>query len=75
MNWFQFNGGNPADSTNYTLVGSAPVCASPEEKICAIRTTKDSSSNPILDVAILSEMVEALELEYNTTNVRLKKRL
>lgn len=74
MAWFSFNGGNPALPANYTLAGSEPNCGDTEEKLCAINATNNGSGAPILDAPILSEMVDALEQEHNTTNVRLKER-
>lgn len=72
MAWFSFTGSNPSDKTHYTLVSSEPNCGIEREKLCAINATNNGSNQPVLDIPILSEMADALELEQNTTNVRLK---
>lgn len=75
MSWFEYTGSDPADSAHYTLVTNEPTnCGSDEEQICAIQALNDGADNPVLDIAMLSEMVRALNVPENTTNVRLKKR-
>lgn len=75
MAWFSFTGTNPSNPAHYTLQGSEPSCGLVEEKMCAIQAAKSATNNdPVLNVAILSEIADALQLEENTTNVRLKAR-
>lgn len=74
MAWFSYTGSDPADSTHYTLVTNEPNCGTDEEQICAIQALNDGNGNPVLDIPMLSEMVRALNVPENTTNVRLKIR-
>lgn len=74
MNWFTFTGSDPADSTHYTLATGTPSCVNPQQQLCAIQATNNGNNEPDLDIAILSEMVQALNASGNTTNVSLKKR-
>lgn len=72
--WYSFNGGDPAIPSNYSPQGStAPTCASPTQQLCAIHAEDDGTNHPDLNLIAL-EMVQALQSQANTTNVRLKKR-
>ncbi|MDR6783283.1 hypothetical protein ABTW24_22800 [Sphingobacterium thalpophilum] len=74
MSWYSFTGSNPANANDYTLVSGTPSCSTPTQRLCAIQANDDGSNHPDLDNAILSEMVQALDSQNNTANVRLKAR-
>ncbi|ERJ58985.1 hypothetical protein SAMN05660841_04276 [Sphingobacterium nematocida] len=77
LQWFHYTGSNPADPADYTKYGSsAPSdCSAPRQQLCAIQADDDGGGNePVLDNAILLEMVQALQNQSNTTNVFLKPR-
>ncbi|WP_286862708.1 MULTISPECIES: hypothetical protein [Sphingobacterium] len=73
MAWFSFTGSDPADPADYTLSSSQPSCTGTPQQLCAIQAT-NNGGHPDLDTNILSEMVQALNNQANTTNVKLKVR-
>jgi len=42
--WFQFNGGDPYDPQNYTLVSTAPNCPG-NAVLCAVRAEKQTGAD------------------------------
>ncbi|MDH5825853.1 hypothetical protein [Sphingobacterium faecium] len=74
MPWYSYTGSDPADSSHYTLSSGTPSCQDPQEQLCAIQAADNGNNEPELNIPILSEMVQALQSEANTTNVRLKER-
>lgn len=74
MSLFQLNNQSlPAQPSSYSPAPtSPPPSCSGDQNICTINATDNGSGQPILDVAILSEMVTALNNHSNTSNVSLK---
>ena len=73
--WFNYNGGNTGVSSNYSLHGAtAPICPGATQQLCAIHAENDGSDHPDLDINIALEMVEALQSQTNSANVKLKAR-
>lgn len=76
MPWYQFTPPglprDPTDPNQYTLFGSTPAsCAGSNLIICSIQAD-DNMGKPIITVALISEMVRALENKATTINVYLK---
>lgn len=66
---------SPSDPNNYTLVGiTPPTCPNPNNFICAIQAN-DNLGEPIFTVALLQEMLTALNNRTETTNVLLRPNL
>lgn len=60
------------DSNNYTLIGSTPPsCPNPNNFFCAIQAN-DNMSKPILTLALITEIANAVNSRTETTNVLLK---
>lgn len=74
--WFQYDGGDPTNPINYTVIGtSAPTnCSTPPEQLCAIQADDGGGTQPVFDLEIALEMVQALQNQENTDNVLLKNR-
>ncbi|MEJ5145380.1 hypothetical protein [Sphingobacterium sp. MYb388] len=71
--WFTYSGTDPADPTNYTAEGtSAPTCSGTPQQLCAIHTENNGGEPDLESIAL--EMVQALQNQVNTTNVKLKSR-
>ncbi|WP_400261338.1 hypothetical protein ACFX5U_15600 [Sphingobacterium sp. SG20118] len=76
MPWYQFTPlglpRDPTDPNQYTLVGSVPSsCPGSNDILCSIQAN-DNMGHPIITVALISEMVRALENKTTTVNVFLK---
>ncbi|TDQ73662.1 hypothetical protein [Sphingobacterium yanglingense] len=62
----------PANPSKYSLVTGTPPSCSGDQVICTIDAADNGSGRPELDVAILSEMVTALNTNTNQPHVNLK---
>lgn len=72
MAQFQLNNQSaPANPASYSLASGTPSCTG-DQNICTIEAANDGSGRPVLNSAILGEMVTALNTHSNTANVSLK---
>lgn len=72
MALFQLNNQSaPANPASYSIPTVTPSCSG-NQRICTINATDNGSGQPVLDAAILGEMVTALNTHSNTSNVNLK---
>jgi len=62
---------DPSDESSYLKSPGTPSCTGTAH-ICAINTFDDGSNQPVLDDAVLREMIRALDSGTNSTNVKLK---
>ncbi|PUV24574.1 hypothetical protein [Sphingobacterium athyrii] len=73
MAWFSLTGPNASHPDSYTLQGSQPTCPG-TERICAIQANADGNNKPIITTALYAEMVDALDTQTPSANVKLKDR-
>ncbi|MBB2950181.1 hypothetical protein [Sphingobacterium sp. JUb56] len=62
---------HPAEQTSYTPAGSPPPNCLGNNQICTINAT-NSGGQPVINQALLSEMVTALNTRTSSANVKLK---
>lgn len=80
MPWYLYNPidtfpHNTTDPNNYQLVGiTPPNCPNPNNKICAIQAV-DNLGLPNITTALTSEMLNAVNNSFETTNVLLRPTL
>lgn len=72
--WFNYTGSDPANPNHYSLSTTTPACIGDTEQLCAIQAENDGNNHPDIDLNIALEMVQALQSQANTTNVKLKER-
>lgn len=62
----------PTSPASYSLVTGTPPSCSGNQRICTITATDNGSGKPIIDAAVLTNMVNALNSHSNTGGVNLK---
>ncbi|WP_104381363.1 hypothetical protein [Sphingobacterium sp. HMA12] len=62
---------HPAEPASYSPVGSTPPSCLGNNQICTIEAA-NSGGKPVINQALLSEMVTALNTRTSSTNVKLK---
>ncbi len=71
MAWFQLiANGDATDPNDYNLV-TAPSCGG-SNHICAIQTSADVNSKPVLTTPLRNEMITALNTNSSGPNVQLR---
>lgn len=76
MAWYAFTPEglpkDPCDPNQYTLIGNAPIlCPGSNVFICCIQAM-DNMGQPIITIALITEIARALENKTTTVNVFLK---
>ncbi|MFD2904875.1 hypothetical protein [Sphingobacterium anhuiense] len=78
MPWYTFTpilpSCDPQDPTNYTLLGDLPPQSSESKLFFAAIQADDNCGLPHIDMMLRMEIINALELEIDTINVRLDDR-
>lgn len=73
MPWYTYNSGDIGNSNNYTNVGSTPPsCPNNNNFLCAIQAS-DNMSKPILTLALITEIANAVNSRTENTNVLLRQ--
>ncbi|MEJ5145362.1 hypothetical protein [Sphingobacterium sp. MYb388] len=72
MPWYSYIGGNICSPNSYTIVGSTPPpCPNPNNFLCAIQAS-DNSGSPIITLALICEIANAVNSRTESTNVLLR---
>lgn len=71
--WFTYDGsGDPGDPANYGAPsGTQPGCEG-NTQICAVQATVDANQKPVIDVALSTEIDNALDNQQPTAHVKLR---
>ncbi len=62
----------PTSPASYSLVTGTPPDCSGDQRICTITASDNGSGKPVIDAAVLINMVNALNSHSNTGGVNLK---
>lgn len=73
--WFIYNStGSIYNPSNYTIVGSEPICPGPKIELCAVRTDIQlivGVQRPLITPSLQAEIAQALTTLVETDDVKL----
>lgn len=76
MALFNYTGSNPSQPASYTLHTdpNPPTCPGATEQMCSLQAANNGSDKPVITDSLKDEIINCLQNQVNSTNVKLKER-